>query len=77
MVGLIHSFFNLILTAITQQPNRINKILAPSNPPISAQKLSNTPACHLASLALPTFILNGKYDFKKFYAVTKSVKLQP
>ncbi|TFY79810.1 hypothetical protein EWM64_g4205 [Hericium alpestre] len=32
-----------------------------------------TAVCNLASLALPTFIRNGKYDFKKLHEVTKTV----
>ncbi|KAF9445388.1 ribonucleotide reductase alpha subunit [Macrolepiota fuliginosa MF-IS2] len=32
-----------------------------------------TAVCNLASLALPTFISNGKYDFKKLHEVTKVV----
>ncbi|KAJ3575356.1 hypothetical protein NP233_g1163 [Leucocoprinus birnbaumii] len=32
-----------------------------------------TAVCNLASLALPTFITNGKYDFKKLHDVTKVV----
>jgi ribonucleoside-diphosphate reductase subunit M1 len=29
--------------------------------------------CNLAALALPTFIVDGQYDFQKLYAVTKVV----
>ncbi|KAF8869593.1 ribonucleotide reductase alpha subunit [Gymnopilus junonius] len=32
-----------------------------------------TAVCNLASLALPSFIVNGKYDFKKLHDVTKVV----
>ncbi|RDB14667.1 Ribonucleoside-diphosphate reductase large chain [Hypsizygus marmoreus] len=32
-----------------------------------------TAVCNLASLALPTFITNGKFDFKKLHDVTKVV----
>ncbi|KAF9464106.1 ribonucleotide reductase [Collybia nuda] len=32
-----------------------------------------TAVCNLASLALPTFITNGKYDFQKLHDVTKVV----
>ena len=32
-----------------------------------------TAVCNLASLALPSFITNGKYDFKKLHDVTKVV----
>ncbi|KAH9480791.1 ribonucleotide-diphosphate reductase subunit rnr1 [Psilocybe cubensis] len=32
-----------------------------------------TAVCNLASLALPTFIVNGEYDFKKLHEVTKVV----
>ncbi|TFK70963.1 ribonucleotide reductase alpha subunit [Pluteus cervinus] len=32
-----------------------------------------TAVCNLASLALPTFITNGKYDFQKLHAVAKVV----
>jgi len=32
-----------------------------------------TAVCNLASLALPTFISNGKYDFQKLHDVTKVV----
>ncbi|KAA1475695.1 ribonucleotide reductase alpha subunit [Dentipellis sp. KUC8613] len=32
-----------------------------------------TAVCNLASLALPSFIKNGKYDFKKLHEVTKVV----
>jgi ribonucleoside-diphosphate reductase subunit M1 len=32
-----------------------------------------TAICNLASLALPTFILNGKYDFQKLHDVAKVI----
>ena len=32
-----------------------------------------TAVCNLASIALPTFITNGKYDFQKLHAVAKVV----
>jgi ribonucleoside-diphosphate reductase subunit M1 len=35
----------------------------------------DTAVCNLASLALPSFIFNGEYDFKKLHDVTKVVTL--
>ena len=32
-----------------------------------------TAVCNLASLALPTFIVNGQYDFQKLHDVTKVI----
>jgi len=32
--------------------------------------------CNLASLALPSFVINGEYDFKKLHDVTKVVALK-
>jgi len=32
-----------------------------------------TAVCNLASLILPTYILNGKYDFNKLHTVTKTI----
>jgi ribonucleoside-diphosphate reductase subunit M1 len=32
-----------------------------------------TAVCNLAFLMLPTYILNGKYDFNKLHTVTKTI----
>jgi len=32
-----------------------------------------TTVCNLTSLMLPTYILNGMYDFNKLYTITKTI----
>jgi len=70
----IVSLLNFHLTAKSNQKNLgtikssnlCTEIIEYSSP-------DETAVCNLASLALPTFIVNGKYDFNKLHAVTKSV----
>lgn len=40
---------------------------------IEYSSADETAVCNLASLALPTFIVNGRYDFQKLHDVTKVV----
>ena len=60
------------------QANPTKRTLALSSRQIFARKLLSTPprgtaVCNLASLALSTFISNGKYDSQKLHDVTKVV----
>ena len=40
---------------------------------IEYSSADETSVCNLASIALPTFVLNQKFDFEKLHAVTKTV----